>query len=202
MTRAPVRAVVWDIGGVLVDWRPHLAWSPEMGAPEALAFMERIDFPARNLRADGGETFAALAAELDDPQDAARLAAYPSLYTRTVQNRVAGSWDILDDLIAAGTPVHAITNWSAETWAEGLKVHPRLGELFDTLIVSGREGMTKPDASIFRLLCARAALAPGDAIFIDDGAHNVAGAQAVGMAGHHFTGADVLRADLAARGLL
>ncbi|MGR3433464.1 MAG: HAD family hydrolase [Shimia sp.] len=196
------RAVVWDIGGVLVGWQPHLAWSREMGEAEARAFLSRIDFPARNLRADGGTTFADLATELDDPEDAARLAAYPSLYARTVQNRVTGSWEILDDLIAAGTPVHAITNWSAETWPEGVKVHPRLDEVFGTLVVSGREGVVKPDPAIFRLLCDRAGLAPDECIFIDDGLRNVEGARAVGMAGHHFRGADDLRADLTERGLL
>lgn len=197
-----IRAVVFDIGGVLVDWRPHLAWAPEMGEAAARAFMARIDFPARNLRADGGETFADLAAELDDPGDAARLAAYPSLYARTVQDAVPGTWDVLDDLRDAGVPVHAITNWSAETWPEGVSVHPRLDEVFGTLVVSGREGMVKPDRRIFDLLCARAGLAPEACLFVDDGLHNVDGARAAGMAGHHFEGAGGLRADLTARELL
>lgn len=197
-----VRAVVWDIGGVLVDWQPHLAWSPEMGEAQARAFLARVDFPARNLRGDGGARFADLAAELDDPEDAARLTAYPLLYTRTVQGRIPGSWEILDDLIAARTPIHAITNWSAETWPEGVKVHPKLDAVFGTLVVSGREGMVKPDPAIFRLLCERAGLAAEDCIFIDDNLHNVEGARAVGMAGHHFQGAEGLRADLAERRLL
>lgn len=194
--------VVFDIGGVLVDWQPHLAWTPELGEAGARAFMARIDFPARNLRADRGETFADLAAELDDPADAARLTAYPSLYTRTVQHAVPGTWAVLDDLRAGGVPIHAITNWSAETWPEGLSVHPRLGDVFGTLVVSGREGIIKPDRRIFALLCERAGLAPENCVFIDDGAHNVAGARAAGMDGIHFTGADALRAALTERGLL
>ncbi len=197
-----LRAVVFDIGGVLVDWQPHLAWAPEIGEAEARAFLARVDFPARNLRADGGETFAALAAELDDPEDADRLAAYPSLYARTVRDAVPGTWDVLDDLAAAGVATHAITNWSAETWPVGVSVHPRLGEVFGTLVVSGREGMTKPDPRIFRLLCERAGLLPGDCLFVDDGAHNVEGAKAVGMDGHHFTGAEGFRDALSRRGLL
>jgi FMN phosphatase YigB (HAD superfamily) len=197
-----VRAVVWDIGGVLIDWQPQLAWEPELGAAEAHAFLARIDFPARNLRADAGARFADLAAEIADPEDAARLAAYPSLYARTVQRRVPGSWEVLDGLIAAGTPVHAITNWSAETWPIGATVHPRLDTVFGTLVVSGREGVVKPDPAIFRLLCEHAGLAPAECLFVDDGLHNVQGARAVGMSGHHFRGARGLRADLAERGLL
>jgi FMN phosphatase YigB (HAD superfamily) len=197
-----VRAVIWDIGGVLVDWQPHLAWEPELGEDGARAFLARIDFPARNLRGDAGERFADLASEIADPEDSARLAAYPSLYARTVQRRVPGSWDLLDGLIAAGTPVHAITNWSAETWPVGVTVHPRLDAVFGTLVVSGREGVVKPDPAIFRLLCDRAGLAPAECLFVDDGLHNVKGACAVGMAGHHFRGAAGLRAELDERGLL
>ena len=196
------QAVVFDIGGVLVDWHPHLAWSPEMGEDGARAFMARIEFRARNLRADGGETFADLAAELDDPEDAVRLAAYPSLYARTVQGRVVGTWAVLEELKARGVPTHAITNWSAETWPVGVTVHPQLGEVFGTLIVSGREGITKPDPRIFRLLCARAGLAPEACLFVDDGAHNVESARAAGMDGHHFIDAAAFRDALVGRGLL
>ncbi|MEM8849581.1 MAG: HAD family phosphatase [Pseudomonadota bacterium] len=195
-------AVIFDIGGVLVDWQPHLAWADELSEPDTRTFMARIDFPALNLRADGGETFAALAAALPDPDDARRLAAYPSLYARTVQNAVPGTWAVLDALHAKGVPTHAITNWSAETWPEGVKAHPRLAQVFGTLIVSGREHLLKPDPAIFHLLCTRADVAPETCVFIDDGLHNVDGARAVGMDAIHFTGADALRAALTERGLL
>ena len=194
--------VIFDIGGVLVEWRPHLAWADALGEDGARAFMVRIGFGALNLRADGGETFAALAAEICDPEDARLLAAYPALYGRTVRDAVPGTWAVLNDLRARGVPVHAITNWSAETWPEGVRVHPRLEEAFDTLVVSGRERMLKPAPGIFRLLCERAGIAPEACVFIDDGAHNVEGARAVGMDGIHFTGADALRVELTDRGLL
>ena len=197
-----VDAVVFDVGGVLVDWRPHLAWAPELGEEGALAFLERSDFTARNARADAGARFSDLAAEIDDPEDASRLAAYPALYGRTVRAEVPGTWEIVRALKARGTPVHAITNWSAETWAAGVAAHPRLGDAFGTVVISGREGIAKPDARIFGRLCERAGIAPGRCLFVDDAAPNVEGARAAGMAGHHFRGADALRADLTGRGLL
>jgi len=71
---------------------------------------------------------------------------------------------VLDALKAKGVPVHAITNWSVETWPEGLKSHPRLGEVFGTLVISGEEGVIKPEARIFELLCERAGVAPSDCV--------------------------------------
>ena len=195
--------VVFDIGGVLVDWQPHLAWIDELGTRAAVeAFMTRTDFKARNVRADGGARFDDLAGELDDPEDARLMRQYVPRYAQTVADPMPGTWEILDRLKAREVPVHAITNWSAETWPEGLKSQPRLGEVFDVTVISGREGVMKPDARIFNLLCERAGVAPEDCVFIDDGPHNVEGARAAGMDGIHFTGAPALEAALTERGLL
>lgn len=199
----PPICIIFDIGGVLVDWQPHLAWGDTLGSRAACdAFMVRTDFMARNARADAGETFADLAGEIDDPADAALFAEYVSRFPVAVPNAMAGTWKILDRLIARQTPVHAITNWSAETWPEGLKAHPRLGEVFDTLVVSGREGVMKPEARIFEIFCERAGVEPHNCVFIDDGLHNVQGARSFGMDGIHFENSLVLETALKGRGLL
>lgn len=198
-----MKAVVFDIGGVLIDWQPHLAWVEALGSEQAAHdFINRTGFRERNARGDNGERFADLALELDDPQDRQLFASYVELYTRTVQNPIHGTWEVLDRLKDQGIPVHAITNWSAETWPEGLKVHPRLGEVFGTLVVSGQEGMMKPDKRIFDLLCERAGLSPQDCVFIDDGLHNVEGARAAGMDAIHFTTPQALEEALTERGCL
>ena len=197
------KVVVFDIGAVLIDWQPHLAWIDELGSREAVeAFMERVDFMERNKRGDNGERFEDLADEIADPEDRARLASYVSLYGRTVPNTVSGTWALLDRLRDRGVPIHAITNWSAETWPEGVKVHPRLDEVFGTLVISGREKISKPDVRIFQILCERAGVRPEDCVFIDDGPHNVAGAKEAGMDAIHFTSAEALEAELEARDLL
>ncbi|WP_227268697.1 HAD family hydrolase [Roseobacter weihaiensis] len=195
--------VIFDIGGVLVDWQPHLAWAPEMGSEAAAhAFIERTGFRERNARADKGARFADLAAEIENAEDRHHFAQYVARYTRTVQNAVPGTWALLDRLIARGVPIHAITNWSAETWPEGLKVHRRLGDVFGTTIVSGAHGLMKPDPRIFQLLCDSADVRPEDCVFIDDSPRNVEGARAVGMDAIHFTGAEGLARALHQRGLL
>lgn len=194
--------VVFDIGGVLVDWQPHLAWSDDLGLEGAQEFLARTGFIERNARADGGVTFAELAEEVADRTDSALFAEYVARYARTVQNVIPGTWVLIDRLHAKNVPVHAITNWSAETWPEGIKAQPRLGEVFGTTVVSGQEGIMKPDPRIFHILCRKAGVAAVDCVFIDDSPHNVEGARAVGMDAIHFTGADALELALTERGLL
>ncbi len=194
--------VVFDIGNVLVDWQPHLAWAQDMDRAAIDAFMQRIDFGALNLRADRGARFEDLADTLDDRGDRARLKQYVPRYAMTVPDRVPGTWDLVDRLIARNVPLHAITNWSLETWPEGLKAHPRLGEIFGTLVVSGAVGLIKPDPAIYRLFCARAGVAPETCVFVDDKRDNCDAARGIGMDAIHFTGADALQAGLTDRGLL
>lgn len=197
-----VDTVVFDIGGVLVDWQPHLAWVDELGEAGAKAFLDRIGFEKLNLACDAGATFAQAAAQIAEHDDAARLGQYVARYTRTVPNKITGTWDILYALKDADVPVHAITNWSAETWPEGCKAHPELLDVFDTTVVSGEAGVIKPSTEIYALLCHRADIAPDRCVFIDDGLHNCIGAQAAGMDAIHFTGPDALRCALQDRGLL
>jgi 2-haloacid dehalogenase len=194
--------VVFDLGAVLIDWQPELAWADELGLDGARAFMARIGFDKINLACDAGATFAEAAAEIPDSQDAARLSGYVARYTRTVPDKIGGTWDCLYDLKDRGIRVHAITNWSAETWPEGLKVHPELARVFDTTVVSGQVGVIKPSLGIFRHLCDRADVAADRCVFIDDGRHNCIGAKAAGMDAIHFTGPQALRQQLDARGLL
>lgn len=198
-----MKAIVFDIGNVLVRWDPHLAFTEALGSREAAAeFLERTGFSALNLRADGGETFAELAAEIADAGDRALFADYPAQYHLTIAELLEGTWALMDRLRAKGHPIHAITNWSAETWEAGVALHPRLGSAFGVTVVSGREKVLKPDPAIFALLCERAGVAAGDCIFIDDSPKNVAGAAAFGMDAIQFTAPEALEISLTERGLL
>lgn len=195
--------IVFDIGNVLIAWDLHRAFEDVFpDRAEFDAFLQRTGFHALNLRGDGGTHFADLAAEVSDPADAALIRDYPNRFARSIQTPLAGSWQILRDLKARGHRIHAITNWSAETWPEALRLHPDLGRVFDTLVVSGEVRLLKPDPAIFACLCQRAGIAAGDCLFIDDSPANVAGAGAAGMQAIHFTGAEDLRHSLTRRGLL
>lgn len=198
-----IRHVVFDIGNVLLQWDPHLAFLPELGSRAAVdAFLARIDFHRWNRLCDGGEDRAALTAAIADPQDRAVLTRYAARFAQTIAQPVPGSWDILDDLVARGVPVGAITNFSADMWPHALALYPALGTALDPVVVSGAERLLKPEPAIFHLFCRRAGVAPADCLFIDDSPDNVAGARAVGMQAVHFTDAPALRGELESAGLL
>ncbi|WP_342077721.1 HAD-IA family hydrolase [Yoonia sp. SS1-5] len=194
--------VVFDIGGVLVDWNPALAWLDDLGEAETDTFLDRIKFDKLNFACDAGASFLDAARMLPDPGDRQRLTQYVGRYQQTVPQKISETWDILYALKDAGIRVFAITNWSAETWPEGCKAHPELAEVFETTIVSGQIGMVKPSVRIFTHFCAEAGVNANDCIFTDDGLHNCLGAQVAGMDAIHFTGPEILKSGLQARGLL
>lgn len=198
-----MKAVVFDIGNVLIRWDARLAFAPLLGGMEQAAeFIDRTEFSKLNLRADAGESFSALSREIADPADRAVFAQYVQNYALAVPEAIEGTWTLLEEFRAQGLAIHAITNWSAETWPVGVAAHPRLGTAFDVTIVSGQEKLLKPDARIFALLCERAGLNAQDCLFIDDSHANVMGARRAGMQAEHFTTPEELKVALVARGLL
>ena len=111
-----------------------------------------------------------------------------------------GTVDTLAALKAKGVPLYVLSNWSRETWPRALEAFDFL-DWFDGLVVSGLEGVAKPDAEIYRRL-EPLGVRLEDAVFIDDRADNIETAEALGMTGIHFTGAAALDRRLEQLGLL
>jgi 2-haloacid dehalogenase len=195
--------VVFDLGRVLVGWEPHLAVADRMSEAEWRTFAEAIDFPAVNLAMDGGLSHAAALAQIrgSHPEHEETLARYCGNFAATLTGPVAGTTAIVDELAAEGIRLLGLTNWSAETFHHAAAAAPVIDSLEDVL-VSGREGLVKPDPAIFHLLIERYDLRPGTTVFVDDSPTNVAAAEAVGLRALQFTVAAQLRADLQNLGLL
>ena len=104
--------------------------------------------------------------------------------------------DLVADLDAAGVPLYAITNFSGEFWPPFRAREAAFFAPFRDIVVSGDEKLMKPDAAIYRLALDRFGLQAEEAVFVDDNAANVAGANAFGIHGLLFTGEPQLRADL------
>jgi putative hydrolase of the HAD superfamily len=106
--------------------------------------------------------------------------------------------DVLADLRAGGTPLALLSNAGPDI-ASCLR-HGPLGHFFTACYVSGELGLLKPHAEIYRHVLGDLGIMPADAVFIDNREANVAGAEALGIAGHVFTDADKLRAFLESLG--
>lgn len=196
--------IIFDLGNVLIRWDAEAAFEGQFADRGALrAWMARIGFDDWNRAQDAGRSFAdgLAAARAAHGALAEPLAGYLPRFAETIRHPVPGSWDIAEALAAHGHRLFALTNWAQESWPHAQRCYPRLDDLFEDIVVSGIEGLAKPDPAIFTLLCTRNGLAPGDCLFIDDSAAHVAAAQSLGMDAIRFTDAPALRAALVRRGL-
>ena len=203
---SPVDAVVFDLGNVLIEWDPEPAIAAGVGEERAQKFLTsgEFDFGAWNHAQDAGRTFAEAEQEATAayPQFADEIRSYRENFAKSMRGAIEGTVEILKQLHAAEIPLIALTNWSAETFPAAVETFDFL-ELFEDIIVSGEEGVAKPDPEIFEVLEERIRHRAGldDAIFIDDSPANVLAAEETGLDAIHFTGPEHLREDLIARGM-
>ncbi len=197
--------VVFDIGQVLIEWDPRHLYRELFDGYEDLMedFLERVCSPAWNLEQDRGRPWSEAVAQLaaEHPDCAELIRAYDDMWERMVPGPIPGTPEILAELKARGVPVYAITNFSADKFDLTCKRFDFLNG-FDGIIVSGQERLVKPDPAIFHLLTDRYGLEANRCFFIDDNSDNVESAKSVGMSAHLFLGAEALRRDLEAVGLL
>jgi 2-haloacid dehalogenase len=198
-----INTVLFDLGGVLIDWDPRYLYRLLMPADEVEAFLDEIDFAAWNHGQDAGGSWAdAVATHVArHPHRRDLIEAYPKRFVDTLGGPIAGTVTILEELHAAGVPLLAVTNWSAETFRIARREFAFL-DLFDGIVVSGEERVTKPDPRIFQILIDRYRLEAAHTVFIDDAAANVAAARAAGLVAVHFESPGRLREQLVELGIL
>jgi 2-haloacid dehalogenase len=200
----PVKAVVFDLGGVLIDWDPRYLYRKLLADEAAVEeFLATVCTPEWNAEQDRGRPFAEGVAELVErhPAHAAAIAAYAERWPEMLGGDIPETVELLAELRAAGTPLYALTNWSAETF-EVARERFEFLSWFDGVLVSGEERLIKPDPRFFRLLLERFGLDPEATFYVDDSEPNVAVARELGLDAVRFTGPERLRRELAARRLL
>lgn len=199
-------AVVFDLGGVLIDWNPrYLFRSVFRGDDVAMEqFLGEVATPEWNAEQDRGRSWADGLALLVDrhPEHRAAIEAYGTRWLETIGGPIEPTVAVLSDLRRAGrVRLLALTNWSAETFALARPQFAFL-EWFEGIVVSGDERVIKPDPAIFRILVERHGLDPAGTVYVDDVAANVRAAAALGFDAIEFATATELRLELARRGLL
>jgi 2-haloacid dehalogenase len=198
------RCVIFDVGKVLFQWDLRHLFAKLIDDPVELEwFVTHVITPEWHFQSDAGRLLAEMVAERkgEFPAYAALIDAYATRFNETIPGPVAGSLELVERLSAAGIPLFAITNFGHEFWGMFRPTQP-IFDRFQDIIVSGTEKLAKPDPAIFRLAINRFGIDPAGALFVDDVAANIAGAESVGIGGHRFTEAATLESALIARGLL
>jgi 2-haloacid dehalogenase len=196
--------VVFDLGGVLIDWNPRHLYRKLFDDEEAMeSFLAEVVTPDWNSQQDAGRPWADALEVLtaQHPEHRDLIAAYWHRWPETLGDAIEPTVAVLGELRDAGVRLFALSNWSAETFPIARPRYPFL-EWFDGIVISGELKVTKPDPRIFRHLLERYGLDPAATVFIDDSIANVRAAEALGIVGLRFEDAASLRRELAALGVL
>jgi 2-haloacid dehalogenase len=204
MTLRDIKAAVFDIGGVLLDWDPRHLYRKLFADPDEMAaFLGGICTPrwhqAHDLGADTEQSCRDLAAV--HPSLAEEIMAWSRRSEEMIAGQIDEGVDVLAELTASGLRCLALSNMEADRFALRQARYPFFG-YFDGCVISGIEGVAKPDRRIFEVLLSRYGLEPAATVFIDDTAANIAVARDLGLVAIRYSAGGQLRHDLRHLGLL
>lgn len=187
-----IRAVVFDLGGVLVDWNPEYVYRDLISDPQQRQwFLTHICNNKWNLQQDAGRSLADGTAELLEkhPQYSAWICAFYTRWIDMLAGPIPDMILLLEELRRQAVPLYALTNWSAETFHHARNNFAFLNHFRD-IVVSGEHGIIKPDPAIYQLMFERMTrdlpdLRPQQIVFIDDNVRNIHTATHLGWQGIH-----------------
>jgi len=205
MENKSIKNIIFDLGGVLIDWNPEYVYLDvfEGDRKKMKWFFDEICTMDWNENQDAGY---ALAQATEDrvkmfPEYEEWIRMYYGRWEEMLGESIVDTVALFKQLVAhPNYRVVALTNWSAETFPVALKKFDFL-HWFEGIIVSGTEKTRKPFAEIYQLTLDRFQLNPQESLFIDDNARNIDGAQALGIHGIHFLSPEQLKSDLVKLGI-
>lgn len=204
MPARSLTTVVFDLGGVLIDWNPRYLYKKLISDPAKMeSFLTTVVGHDWNASFDAGRPFKEGVEQLarDYPEHADLIAAYHSRWPEMLGESIDGTVEILEQLAREKRyRLLALSNWSAETFHHALDRFDFL-KLFETILVSGREKLIKPDAKFYQLLKTRHGVDFKEAVFIDDVQKNIDAAKALGFKTVRFEAPSQLRQELTSLGV-
>ncbi len=199
-----IEYVIFDLGNVLIEWDRRNLYEKLISDPVQLdAFLDNVFTMEDNAELDKGTPVHEVAAEVArrHPEQHELVMAFAERWKETLGDVIAGSVEILADLSRSGVGLLALSNWGKDTFAS-IEADYEFLNFFDGMVISGREGVVKPDRKIFDVLCERYDVVPQRAVFIDDSSANVVTAMTLGFDALLFDRPDLLRQQLVYRRLL
>lgn len=191
--------IIFDFGNVLVEWHPEHVYTEYFGdEAKAWWFLRHVAVADWRNRIDAGEPYDRCVAELQaqHPEHAEAIAIFRDRWREMLTGEMPGMQALINELKNSGYELYGLTNWSMETFPIAREHFPIL-QMIDRYVVSGAEGLIKPDPRLFHVLLDRFGLQADECTFVDDNPDNVAAACQLGMRGIVFSGAEKLREQLA-----
>ena len=191
--------IIFDFGNVLVQWHPEVVYGEYFGdEAKAWWFLRHVADMDFRQRIDAGESMEDCIREKQAqyPEYEQAVELYRSKWREMLTDEVPGMRKVISELRARNYEIFGLTNWSMETFPEA-RAHFGILQMIDRYVVSGAEGLVKPDPRLFQVLLDRYGLKSEDCSFVDDNPDNVAAAKGMGMQGILFTNAETLRKELA-----
>ncbi len=187
--------IIFDLGGVLIDWDPRQLYRQIFSTEvEVDNFLKEIATMDWNEQQDAGRSLDVATQILVDqyPQWQQEIQAYYSRWEEMLVGPIHRTVALLEQLKSQDKyRLLALTNWSAETFPIALRRYDFLN-WFEGILVSGEEGLKKPDPAIYELILKRYGVNRKESIFIDDNLRNVLAARDLGIESIHYTSTDDL----------
>jgi 2-haloacid dehalogenase len=199
MPSTKIDAIIFDLGGVLIDWNPNYVFDKLFTDPEKKKyFFENVCTPDWNEQQDAGRTVKEATEDLLEkhPDWKEYINAYYGRWEEMLGGPIQGTVEIFKQLKESGNyKIYALTNWSAELFPIALNRYEFL-HWFDGRVVSGEEKMRKPFPEFYQLILNRFQLTPEETLFIDDSARNTNAAKEHGLSTLLFRSPEQLKEEL------
>lgn len=182
-----VRAVIFDIGNVLIEWQPERHFDRIIGPDRCAAFFAEVALHRMMDEIDAGAHFGETVERWAQthPDWTTEIRMFRDNWPDLAQPAIDHSVRLLRALKARGHPVFALSNFGVQNFPLSVATFPFL-DLFDRRYISGEMGLIKPDPAIYAALEADCGLPPETLLFTDDRADNIAAARARGWQTHLF----------------
>ncbi len=199
-----IKNIIFDFGGVLVDWNPRYFYRSYFKTEEEMEFfLGNICTTEWNANQDCGHLMEDATRERVAlfPEYKEAIEMYYSNWGVMLHSDIPETADFLREAKAAGYGIYGLTNWSHETIQVAYDRYPVFAE-FDGIVVSGCEKLLKPDPKLYNILLERYGLKAEECVFLDDNQINVDAANVLGIKSIRFTNIDEVRPQLKELGIL
>lgn len=200
MENPKIDAVIFDLGGVLVDWNPEYLYLKIFhGDTNKMHwFLNTVCTPEWNMEQDAGRSFKSASQLLVSayPEYEKEICSFYERWEEMIKSEISDTVLILNRLKELNkVKLYALTNWSAETFPIAKQRFEFLNQ-FEGIVVSGHEKTRKPYSKIYKILLDRYGLSPENCLFIDDSLDNINSAKCLNFNALHFKTPSRLKSDL------